>query len=75
MSTKRKSQGKSRVSKKSKKNGKAKEEDYSDFDDDFGSDASNEGCQSANHTDNDDAGNDVDDLLADNETLVSSHYL
>lgn len=70
MSTKRKSEGKARVPKKAKKNGKSKhDEDLSDFDD-FGSDASNDGSHSPPQSDNDDAGNDVDDLLGDNEALV-----
>lgn len=71
MSSKRKSEGKTRVPKKAKKNGKAKhDEDLSDFDDEFRSDASNDGSHSPPQSDNDDAGNDVDDLLTDNEALV-----
>lgn len=69
MSSKRKSDGKSRPPKKSKKNGKAKhEEDLSDFDD-FGSDASVDGSNSANHNDFD-VDNEEDDLLAENDSLV-----
>ncbi|XP_046669207.1 protein RCC2 homolog [Homalodisca vitripennis] len=68
MSSKRKSDGKSRAPKKAKKNGKSKHEDLSDFDDEFGSDVSNEGSNSANHTDNEDVGNEVD-LPADDDTL------
>jgi len=64
MSTKRKSEGKGRDPKKSKKNGKAKlDEDVSDYDDEFGSDASNDG--STNHQ----SDNEVDELPADDDTL------
>lgn len=69
MSSKRKSNGGDRPSKKSKKNGKKKGDDLSDFEDDlFQSDLSNDG--SAVNSSNED-GNEVDDLPVGEDTLVS----
>lgn len=73
MSAKRKIKGGESSSKRAKKNGKRKgEDDLSDFDDEFQSDLSNDG--SAIHSSNED-GNEVDDLPADDNTLVSNENI
>lgn len=69
MSAKRKIKSGQGSSKKLKKNGKRNEDDLSDFDDEFHSDLSNDGSASAVHSANED-GNEVDDLPAEDETLV-----